>query len=128
MEENNSHLLIKPKLNSSVYQSITKESVGWKYLNFEEINRINKSGGNLDEGAAGVPPDQIIKSISYGVCKINIATDLRLLWARVHREFFMHSPGLFDPTIPGKKYIEEFEEFMINKFKLLGGYGKASKI
>ena len=26
------------------------------------------------------------------------------------------------------KYIEEFEEFMINKFKLLGGYGKASKI
>ena len=35
MEENNSHLLIKPKLNSSVYQSITKESVGWKYLNFE---------------------------------------------------------------------------------------------
>ena len=40
----------------------------------------------------------------------------------------MHSPGLFDPTIPGKKYIEEFEEFMINKFKLLGGYGKASKI
>jgi len=35
MKENNSHLLIKPKLNSSVYQSITKESVGWKYLNFE---------------------------------------------------------------------------------------------
>tara|TARA_B110000008_G_C16915569_1_gene542544 strand:- start:165 stop:1106 length:942 start_codon:yes stop_codon:yes gene_type:complete len=101
---------------------------GGSGVNVEEINRINKSGGNLDEGAAGVPSDQIIKSISYGVCKINIATDLRLLWARVHREFFMHSPGLFDPTIPGKKYIEEFEEFMINKFKLLGGYGKASKI
>ena len=101
---------------------------GGSGVNVEEINRINKSGGNLDEGAAGVPSDQIIKSISYGVCKINIATDLRLLWARVHREFFMHSPDLFDPTIPGKKYIEEFEEFMINKFKLLGGYGKASKI
>ena len=101
---------------------------GGSGVNIEEINRINKSGGNLDEGAAGVSSDQIIKSISYGVCKINIATDLRLLWARVHREFFMHSPRLFDPTIPGKKYIEEFEEFMINKFKLLGGYGKASKI
>ncbi len=35
MKENNSNLLKKPKLNSSVYQSITKESVGWKYLNFE---------------------------------------------------------------------------------------------
>ena len=40
----------------------------------------------------------------------------------------MDSPSLFDPTLPGKKYIEEFEEFMINKFKLLGGYGMASKI
>ena len=54
---------------------------GGSAVNVEEINRINKSGGNLDEGAAGVPSDQIIKSISYGVCKINIATDLRLLWA-----------------------------------------------
>ena len=35
MEENNSHLLKKPKLGSNIYQSITKESVGWKYLNFE---------------------------------------------------------------------------------------------
>ena len=62
------------------------------------------------------------------MCKINIATDLRLLWARVHREFFVDSPSLFDPTIPGKKYIHEFEKFMINKFKLLGGFGKAGKI
>ena len=28
--------------------------------------------------------------------QINIATDLRLLWTRVHREFFMDSPSLFD--------------------------------
>tara|TARA_B100001057_G_scaffold498831_1_gene607273 strand:+ start:4461 stop:5342 length:882 start_codon:yes stop_codon:yes gene_type:complete len=35
MKENNSHLQIKSKNNSRVYQSITKESVGWKYLNFE---------------------------------------------------------------------------------------------
>ena len=101
---------------------------GGSAVNIEEINRINKSGGNLEDGAGGVSSDQITRSISYGVCKINIATDLRLLWTRVHREFFMDSPSLFDPTLPGKKYIEEFEEFMINKFKLLGGYGMASKI
>ena len=101
---------------------------GGSAVNIQEINRINESGGNLDKGAVGVSSDEIIKSISYGICKINIATDLRLLWTRVHREFFMNSPSLFDPTIPGKKYIEEFEEFMINKFKLLGGFGKASKI
>jgi len=31
----NSPLLIKPKINSNVYQSITTESANWKYLNFE---------------------------------------------------------------------------------------------
>ena len=32
---NKSHLLIKPKSDSEVYQSIIKESVNWKYLSFE---------------------------------------------------------------------------------------------
>ena len=35
MKENNSNLLKKPKPSSNTYQSIIKESVGWKYLNFE---------------------------------------------------------------------------------------------
>ena len=54
--------------------------------------------------------------------------DLRLLWARVHREFFKNSPNLFDPVIPGKKYIEEFEKFMIKKFDLFGSFDKANQI
>jgi len=101
---------------------------GGSSVNIEEIKRINKSGGNLNHDAAGVSPEEIIKSISYGVCKINIATDLRLLWTRVHREFFKDSPELFDLIIPGKKYIEEFESFMISKFELLGATGRVSKL
>lgn len=100
---------------------------GGSAVNYEEIERINNSGGNLDNGAAGVSPNEIVKSINYGVCKINIATDTRLLWARVHREFFKDTPELFDPIIPGKKYIEANEAFMLEKFDLLGATGKASK-
>tara|TARA_B100001029_G_C15063449_1_gene460823 strand:+ start:18 stop:965 length:948 start_codon:yes stop_codon:yes gene_type:complete len=101
---------------------------GGSAVNLDEIKRINLSGGNLDSGTAGVPSDEIVKAINYGVCKINIATDLRLLWARVHREFFKNSPNLFDPVIPGKKYIEEFEKFMIKKFDLFGSFDKANQI
>lgn len=100
---------------------------GGSAVNYEEIKRINSSGGDLDSGAAGVSPDEIVESIKYGVCKINIATDTRLLWARVHREFFRDTPELFDPIIPGKKYIEANEAFMLEKFDLLGATGKASK-
>ena len=38
-----SSLLIKPKNNSSIYQSITTKSANWKYLNFEAREfRINE--------------------------------------------------------------------------------------
>jgi len=99
---------------------------GGSAVNSNEIQRINKSGGKLLEGAVGVASEEIIKAIEYGVCKINIATDPRLLWTRVHREFFRDSPGLFDPTIPGKTYMDAYEEFMIQKFELFGAKGKAS--
>lgn len=100
---------------------------GGSAVSKEEIERINKSGGALNEGAAGVSPDEIIKSISYGVCKINIATDTRILWARIHREFFRDKPEQFDPIIPGKEYMDAYEKFMLEKFDLLGATGKASQ-
>jgi fructose-bisphosphate aldolase class II len=100
---------------------------GGSAVNEEEIGRINRSGGALSEGASGVSPKEIAKSIAYGVCKINIATDTRLLWARVHREFFRDTPELFDPVVPGKKYMEANEAFMLEKFELLGATGKANQ-
>ncbi|MEG3657616.1 class II fructose-bisphosphate aldolase [Arenibacter palladensis] len=101
---------------------------GGSAVNKKEIERINKAGGQLMEGATGVSPEEIVKSIAYGVCKINIATDTRLLWTRVHREFFRDTPELFDPVMPGKTYMGEYEKFMLEKFDLLGATGKANDI
>ena len=101
---------------------------GGSAVNKEEIKRINQNGGTLNEGAAGVAPEEIIKSIAYGVCKINIATDLRLIWTRVHREFFNNTPEQFDPIVPGKTYMEAYEKFMLEKFDLLGATGKSSQL
>ncbi|WP_242093120.1 class II fructose-bisphosphate aldolase [Aestuariivivens sediminicola] len=101
---------------------------GGSAVNATEIRRINEHGGQLKTNAKGVPPGDIIEAIKYGVCKINIATDLRLIWARVHREFFIDTPDQFDPIIPGKTYMEECEQFIIEKFDLLGATGKASEL
>lgn len=101
---------------------------GGSAVSLQDIERINAAGGAMEMGASGVADEQLKKAISYGICKVNIATDLRILWTRTHREFFKDSPALFDPILPGNTYIEELEEFMINKFELLNAVGKASSI
>lgn len=101
---------------------------GGSAVNFEEIQRINAAGGQLGIDAKGVSTDELLKAIKYGVCKINIATDARLIWTRVHREFFKLSPAQFEPIIPGKSFMDALEEFNLQKFELLGATGKASEL
>jgi fructose-bisphosphate aldolase, class II len=100
---------------------------GGSAVNPDEIERINAAGGQLGIDARGVSTDDLVKAIGFGVCKINIATDARLIWTRVHREFFKLSPELFDPVVPGKSYMKAFEEFVIQKFELLQATGKAKQ-
>lgn len=94
----------------------------------EEVERINRAGGSLSMKARGVENESLKKAIQLGVCKINIATDTRLIWARVHREFFKNSPELFDLVIPGTEYIKAYEDFMIRKFEILDSLGKAETL
>lgn len=91
------------------------------------IQRINAYGGKLKPEASGVSDAEIKKAITLGVCKINIATDLRLLWTCIHREFFGQTPELFDPVIPGKKYREAYIDFMGQRFEVLGSAGKSAE-
>ncbi len=99
---------------------------GGSAVNKEEIQRINAAGGQLGIDARGVSDEELIKAIQFGVCKINIATDARLIWTRVNREFFKYTPAQFDPIIPGKTYMQAFEKFNLEKFELLGAVGKAN--
>ena len=101
---------------------------GGSAVNLNEIERINAAGGQLGTDAKGVSEKEILKAIKLGVCKINIATDARLIWTRVHREFFEFSPAQFDPVIPGKVFMKELEKFNIEKFELLGAVGKATEL
>jgi fructose-bisphosphate aldolase class II len=101
---------------------------GGSAVNLSEIERINAAGGQLGSDAKGVSDEELLKAIELGVCKINIATDARLIWTRVHREFFKLSPAQFDPIIPGKTFMNELEKFNLEKFELLGAVGKASEL
>jgi fructose-bisphosphate aldolase class II len=101
---------------------------GSSSVNRNDVLEINNYGGKLAENASGVTDDELREAISYGICKVNIATDIRLLWTKMHRKFFIEQPELFDPAIPGKEYMKASKELLINKFEVLGAAGKASSI
>ena len=87
----------------------------------EEVGRINMAGGNISSDAKGVRDEELLKAIKLGVAKINIATDMRLIWTRVHREFFRDNPEQFDMIIPGLEYINALESFVSAKCIFLNG-------
>lgn len=62
----------------------------------EFVAKCNEFGGKLN-GAQGVPEDMLLKAGTYGVCKINIDTDLRLAMTASIREHLVNNPGDFDP-------------------------------
>ena len=88
----------------------------------DEVNRINAAGGKL-KGAKGVDPNEFIKAANLGVTKVNIDTDGRLVWCRVHREEFLKHPENFDLRAPGKVFMTEFSKYVGEKNRYLGSAG-----
>jgi len=93
----------------------------------DEVARINAAGGKL-AGAKGVDADQFRRAAELGVTKINIDTDGRLVWTRVHREFFRDFPEKFDLRDPGKVFIVEYAKFIAAKNEKLGSAGQIPAI
>jgi fructose-bisphosphate aldolase class II len=93
----------------------------------EEIARINAAGGAL-KGAKGVDPNQYLPAAKLGVCKINIDTDGRLVWTRVHREYLRDHPEVFDFRPIGKVYMEEYARFIASRNELLGSAGHLKEV
>ncbi len=94
----------------------------------DEVERINAAGGKLKEGAKGVDPNQYLPAAKLGVCKVNIDTDGRLVWTRVHREFFRDKPAEFDLRPPGKIFMVEYAKFIGSRNEFLGSAGQLDSV
>jgi fructose-bisphosphate aldolase class II len=94
----------------------------------EEVARINAAGGKLDPSACGVNENEYLPAAKLGVTKVNIDTDGRLVWTRVHREFFRDKPSEFDFRPPGKVFIDEYAKFIAHKNGKLGSAGTLPEI
>ncbi len=73
-----------------------------------------RSSGSTPPAANWIPApaawteNEYLPAAKLGVTKVNIDTDGRLVWTRVHREFFRDKPAEFDFRPPGKIFMEEY--------------------
>jgi fructose-bisphosphate aldolase class II len=93
----------------------------------DEVERINAAGGQIAD-AAGVDPRQYLPAARLGVGTVNLDTDGRLVWTRVHREYFRDNPKEFDLRGPGKLFIGEYAKFIASRNELLGSAGQLDAV
>ncbi|EJA3102257.1 tagatose bisphosphate family class II aldolase [Vibrio vulnificus] len=75
-------------------------------------------------GASGVPDEMVRRCIELGVCKVNVATELKIAFADAVKEHFAEHPDANDPRkyiTPGKAAMKRV---VMDKIRMCGSEGK----
>jgi len=89
----------------------------------EYVEIVNKYGGDL-AGARGVDETTIAEAVKFGVAKVNIDTDLRLVMTAMIRKVFMENPKAFDPRAYLGPARDEIQKMVEHKIDILGSGGR----
>jgi len=90
-----------------------------------EFNRMQEISEKTEiplvlHGGTGIPDYQIKKAISCGICKININTELQIVWCNAMRDFLNTNKDVYDPRKVIKSGENALKETVLEKIKLLG--------
>lgn len=105
------------------------EYKGEPNLDFERLSAI-RAVVDLPlilHGASGVPDWQIRESVKRGICKINIATELKIPMAQAIRDTFAANPGENDPRRYMGNAKKAVTEVVRQKIRLCGASGMADE-
>ena len=104
----------------------------WKGLDFDVLAAIKDKIGELPlvlHGGSGIPEDQIKKAISLGVSKINVNTELQLVFAKATREYIEAGKDKEGKGYDPRKLLKPGTEAIIaeckNKINIFGSANKA---
>lgn len=96
-------------------------------LDFQRMMEI-KEKTNLPlvlHGGSGIPDELIKKSVTCGICKLNINTDLQIVWAKAVRSFLDGNQSVYDPRKVIKAGEQAIKDKIDEKIRLLESNGKA---
>ncbi|OZB96437.1 class II fructose-1,6-bisphosphate aldolase [Paenibacillus sp. XY044] len=100
---------------------------GTPNIDFDRIGRIAEA---VDvplvlHGGSGIPEEQVKRAVSLGMAKMNVATELRILFSDAIKHVFAENPEENDPRkymVPAKKALKAA---VIEKMRLCGCAGRA---
>ncbi|WP_250674142.1 tagatose-bisphosphate aldolase subunit GatY [Paraclostridium ghonii] len=96
-------------------------------LDFKRLEEIKKivDVPLVLHGASGVSYDLIQKSIEKGICKVNVATELKIPFSNAIKQYFKENPNESDPRqylVPAKKAMYNV---VVEKIKMCKSENKA---
>ena len=103
----------------------------WAGLSFERLGEIKAQTGDLPlvlHGGTGIPEDQIKKAISLGISKINVNTDLQLVFAKGVREYIEAGKDQQGKGFDPRKLLKPGREAIVARTKeLMEEFGSVNK-
>lgn len=76
-------------------------------------------------GASGLSQEDLSLSVSNGVCKVNINTDLQIAWAGAVKDYISANPEVYDPRKIIASGEQALKDVVYNKIKVLGSLNRA---
>jgi fructose-bisphosphate aldolase class II len=108
-----------------------KYPANWAGLNFERLDEINKAVNGKPlvlHGGSGIPFDQTSKAIDMGVSKINVNTELQLVFADATRKYIEAGKDLEGKGYDPRKLLKPGADAIIAKaIELCEAFGSANK-
>ena len=103
----------------------------WAGLNFERLDEINKAVDGKPlvlHGGSGIPFDQTSKAISLGVSKINVNTELQLVFQAATRKYVEDGKDLEGKGYDPRKLLKPGCDAIIAKtVELIKAFGSDNK-
>lgn len=96
-------------------------------LNIELLKKLNDRL-NIPfvlHGGSGNPDSEVSESVKYGVCKVNLSSDLKSVFFDSIRQVLSDDPGMYEPNQVYIKPIEDVKKVVAHKLNVLNTVGKA---
>lgn len=113
---------LAPAIGSAhgIYKGIPK-------INYNLIRdvQLNTNLPLVLHGGSGIPDNIIKESIQCGINKLNINTDLQVVWSKAVRIFLQENTEVYDPRKVIKSGEEAMKKMIASKIALLGSANRA---
>ncbi len=103
----------------------------WTGLNFERLSEIDAAVNGKPlvlHGGSGIPFDQVHKAITMGVSKINVNTDLQIVFAKATREYIEAGKDQQGKGFDPRKLLKPGADAIVAKvIEMVNQFGSADK-